>query len=92
MLALTPQDVLAVGEAELDPMSEGVEVLEVDDDDYFGRPGPSRLHQAPPGRDAGDASSRPQQARGQHLDTAAEGGVIDLEADEDRPSSIRTSR
>ena len=79
------------GDAELDPMSEGVEVLEVDDDDYFGRPGPSRLHQAP-GRAEEDPSSRPQQARGLHLDTADESGIIDLEADDDRPSSIRTSR
>lgn len=82
---------LAAGDAEQDPMSEGVEVLEVDDDDYFGRPGPSRLHQAP-GRAEENPSSRPQQARGQHHDTGDEGGVIDLEADEDRPSSIWTSR
>ncbi|KAK9835773.1 hypothetical protein WJX74_007624 [Apatococcus lobatus] len=78
--------------AELDYMSEGVEVLEVDDnDDDFGGPHPSRRHWASIRDDMG-LDSNQRQATGQPMAATNGDGIIDLEADEDRPSSICTSR
>lgn len=73
-------------------MSEGVEVLEVDDDDdYFGQPGPSRFHQTA-ARDGRGLGSIQNQATDRSMQAADGHGIIDLEAEDDRPSSIRTSR
>ncbi|KAK9868012.1 hypothetical protein WJX84_004660 [Apatococcus fuscideae] len=78
-------DTHASGAAHLDPMSDGVEVLEVDDEDDFGREGSFMPSQRP-------QSNHPSSHQAQRGPVPAEeADVIDLDASEDRPSSICAS-
>ncbi len=84
-------------------MSEGVEVLEVEDDHHdYGRAGPSLSGRSSLQHRQGQHQQRslpslhlqhqPQQQPPRAAADDAVGEVIDLDAEEPKPSSIRTSR
>ena len=78
---------MTAGDAEPDMLGDGVEVLEVDDgDDGFCKAGD------PTCRQPAVQNQRQFQGSGAAAASDADSAVIDLDAEDDRPSSIRTSR